>query len=348
MQAFKRNILQHMLAVGYWMQTRQASGGMDPATATLELSRAGRTLRLTPQFVVEGAGGPITYVPRLQSGVSGFVGWLPYYNRQWPHATHKLAFKEHLQRAGLRTPAWGVGPAQPGVAYLVKAQQSTFGRGMRGPLPASHPVALAEGEYWEAFVPGALVKAWYWGGALQVAEVIDPPRVQGDGQQTVAQLASQLLGPAAVAHMSLDLLALQGLTPDSVPPAKGVVGLDYRYLSPLSPAMVADHNVRALRKRAPFLRCVHPTDACCDADPRLAVKPDQFAPDLQRELPCRRNDKREGGTAGAAIPLPLKSCGAIARPKATVFPDPVCAETMRSRPSASGSSTAACTGVGAA
>jgi hypothetical protein len=245
MQAFKRNILQHMLAVGYWMQTRQASGGMDPATATLELSRAGRTLRLTPQFVVEGAGGPITYVPRLQSGVSGFVGWLPYYNRQWPHATHKLAFKEHLQRAGLRTPAWGVGPAQPGVAYLVKAQQSTFGRGMRGPLPASHPVALAEGEYWEAFVPGALVKAWYWGGALQVAEVIDPPRVQGDGQQTVAQLASQLLGPAAVAHMSLDLLALQGLTPDSVPPAKGVVGLDYRYLSPLSPAMVADHNVRA-------------------------------------------------------------------------------------------------------
>lgn len=245
MQAFKRNILQHMLAVGYWMQTRQASGGMDPATATLELSRAGRTLRLTPQFVVEGAGGPITYVPRLQSGVSGFVGWLPYYNRQWPHATHKLAFKEHLQRAGLPTPAWGVGSTQPGVAYLVKAQQSTFGRGMRGPLPASQPVALAESEYWEAFVPGALVKAWYWGGALQVAEVIDPPRVQGDGLQTVAQLASQRLGPAAVAHMSLDLLALQGLTPGSVPPAKGVVGLDYRYLSPLSPAMVADHNVRA-------------------------------------------------------------------------------------------------------
>lgn len=245
MQAFKRNILQHMLAVGYWMQTRQASGGMDPATATLELSRAGRTLRLTPQFVVEGAGGPITYVPRLQSGVSGFVGWLPYYNRQWPHATHKLAFKEHLQRAGLPTPAWGVGSTQPGVAYLVKAQQSTFGRGMRGPLPASQPVSLAEGEYWEAFVPGALVKAWYWGGALQVAEVIDPPRVQGDGQQTVALLASQRLGPAALAHMSLDLLALQGLTPDSVPPAKGVVGLDYRYLSPLSPAMVADHNVRA-------------------------------------------------------------------------------------------------------
>ena len=38
--------------------------------------------------------------------------------------------------------------------------------------------------------------------------------------------------------------------------------------------------------------------------------------------------------------------GAIASPKATVFPEPVCAETIRSRPSASVSSTAACTGVG--
>ncbi len=37
---------------------------------------------------------------------------------------------------------------------------------------------------------------------------------------------------------------------------------------------------------------------------------------------------------------------AIASPYATVFPEPVCAETRRSFPAVSGSSTAACTGVG--
>ena len=35
----------------------------------------------------------------------------------------------------------------------------------------------------------------------------------------------------------------------------------------------------------------------------------------------------------------------MARPKATVLPEPVCAETSRSRPAASGASTASCTGV---
>ena len=48
------------------------------------------------------------------------------------------------------------------------------------------------------------------------------------------------------------------------------------------------------------------------------------------------------------LPFASRSCGAMARPKATVLPDPVWAETMRSRPAASASRTAAWTGVGVA
>ena len=41
------------------------------------------------------------------------------------------------------------------------------------------------------------------------------------------------------------------------------------------------------------------------------------------------------------------SVGAIASPKATVFPEPVCAETSKSRPAVLASRTASCTAVGA-
>ena len=55
-----------------------------------------------------------------------------------------------------------------------------------------------------------------------------------------------------------------------------------------------------------------------------------------------RRSLRDGASRPSAI-----SCSAMARPKATVLPEPVWAETRRSRPLACSSSTAAWTGVGA-
>ena len=52
------------------------------------------------------------------------------------------------------------------------------------------------------------------------------------------------------------------------------------------------------------------------------------------------------GAPGRGSSPPGISSAAIARPKATVLPDPVRAETSRSRPTAPSSSTAAWTGVG--
>ena len=83
--------------------------------------------------------------------------------------------------------------------------------------------------------------------------------------------------------------------------------------------------------------------------PGLGVEPGQLAADLQRQLAGRRDDQRRAARGRAAgVPSAPSSCGAMARPKATVLPEPVWAETIRSRPSASASSTAAWTGVGAA
>ncbi len=53
-----------------------------------------------------------------------------------------------------------------------------------------------------------------------------------------------------------------------------------------------------------------------------------------------------GAPAGANRSSAPSSVSAKARPKATVLPEPVWAETSRSRPAASACSTAACTGGG--
>lgn len=246
MQSFKRNLLQHHLAVGYWMQTHQAGGGMDPVSLTLEIEHASRRIRFTPQFVMEDAEGGLGYTPQLQSGVSGFVGWLPYFNKRWPQATDKLAFKAFADAQGLRTPAWG-GPlaAPPAQNYVVKASRSTFGRGMRGPYVPTPPKQLADGEYWEAFVTGRIVKAWFWDGELAVVEIIPPPTLVGDGHSSVARLLALHQGAQALRQPPPpELLTLQGMSMASVPAPGRRVQVDYRYISSLNPANSVDHNVR--------------------------------------------------------------------------------------------------------
>ena len=55
--------------------------------------------------------------------------------------------------------------------------------------------------------------------------------------------------------------------------------------------------------------------------------------------------KANGAAAGGRCSAAPSKVGPMASPKATVFPEPVCAETSRSRP-VSASSTASCTAVG--
>lgn len=265
MQAFKRNFLQHQLAVVHWMQTRQARGGMDPLSLALEVEHAGQRVRFYPQFVVEGPEGQLAYVARLQSGVSGFVGWRPYFNKRWDHAANKLAFKNLASRTpGLHTPHWGAVGTAPAGDYLVKSERSTFGQGMRGPYAAGTPVTLAPGEYWEAFIRGQVVKAWYWDGRLAVVERIDMPQLGGDGTSTVARLAAQQLGAAALQQkLPPGLLAVQGLALGDVPAAGRSVQAEYRYISALNPANTIDHNVREQVRGTAFEQALAQAGQAC-------------------------------------------------------------------------------------
>ena len=250
-QPFKRNFLQHALAVSQWMKSADAKGGMDPRTLAMEISLGGKAVRFVPQFVTENEGGLIGFTPELGFNVSGFVGWYPYFGKTWIEAQDKRAFKRYAQSVGLRVPAWTVCVEEVKGPFLVKHRRSTLGRSMRGPFVAAPPpapqasVQLDDGEYCEQFIFGKLLKAWYWNGSLCVIEAVPMPTVKGDGRSTARQLISQALPsgePWSEAHDHL--LTLQGCDAAFPLPAGVEVVSDYRYMSALNPAIGTDYNIR--------------------------------------------------------------------------------------------------------
>lgn len=248
-QPFKRNYLQHALAVSEWMARRGARGGIDARTQVMEIACGGRTQRFFPQFVIENADGSIGFAPGMVPNVSGFVGWLVHPGAGSPATQDKLAFKVLAAEKGLRTPRWTEQASQARGAVLVKRRRSTFGSGQRGPYevgPGSVPaLVLSDGEYCEQFIVGRLVKAWFWNDELAVAEVVEMPTVRGDGRSTLRELIAGRLHAGERWPAGLQaLLALQGLGLDEVLGSGAIALADYRYLSVLNPAMSADCNVR--------------------------------------------------------------------------------------------------------
>jgi len=250
-QLFKRNFLQHSLAVSAWMLQHEAKGGIDPRSLSMEIQHNGQPVRFYPQFVAEQHDG-IGFVPHLQPNVSGFVGWLPYFGKGWEESRDKLAFKRFAQANGLTTPAWSQNLADVKGAFLIKHRRSTLGRSQRGPYAAAPPPAkqldltLADGEYCEQFVFGRLLKAWYWNGVPCVVEATPMPTIQGDGVSTPRQLiTSRLPQGTPWPEVLTNLIRLQGQSADAVLPKGKAIVADYRYLSELNPAMTVDHNIRA-------------------------------------------------------------------------------------------------------
>ena len=253
MQAFKRNYLQHALAVSHWLRQRGATGAIDPLTHVLEIRCGGREQRFEPQFVLELGDGEVAYRPRLTQNVSGFVGWLPYFNKTWPIAQDKLEFKGYALSEGICTPKWVADPALALGTFIVKSRRSSFGHGLRGPFEPASALTLAEGEYCEQFIVGKLLKAMYWNDELAVAELVEMPTVQGDGLRTLRQLISVRLAPTDRWPTELEpLAAIQGLSLDGVVPARRVALADYRYVSALNPAQTVDHDVRQKIKGSTF------------------------------------------------------------------------------------------------
>ncbi len=164
-------------------------------------------------------------------------------------AQDKELTKMLLRSVGVPVPAGGpVASAEEawemaqeiGAPVVCKPQYGNQGRGVavnlttREQVLAAYEAAHAEGSsvLVEKFAPGTDHRVLVVGGRVIAAARRDPPRVQGDGKSTIAQLVavvnadprrgedhSTSLSKMRLDDIALAVLASQGYTPDSIPEA---------------------------------------------------------------------------------------------------------------------------------
>jgi hypothetical protein len=245
---FKTAPLAHLKAIQALLLAYKAEASIDVASYVLEVRARNRYYRLFPQFLSTRLDRP-SYTLTPDDNVRGFVGWRPYFNKRWPIGSGKFPFKEYCAARGLRTPMMSRRPADDLRDFVVKHASSSFGTGLRGPFksydPGNAAHALGEDCYYEAFVRGRIVKAFFWESRLGCIELLDMPTVTGDGRTKLRELISAKLNPAAPGaewKPLAEIAAYQDLTLDSVPSGGQTVMVDFRYGSYLRPLGLQNSN----------------------------------------------------------------------------------------------------------
>ncbi|GAB7541630.1 hypothetical protein CS8_012930 [Cupriavidus sp. 8B] len=144
---------------------------------------------LHPQFLT-AIDGVRQYTSQPTDDTQMFAGWLPYKTKRWPIASDKLAFKRFAKSTGLSVPDFAVDGKIDIGDVVIKRAISSFGDQIRGPFRSvtESPLDIAQGEYYERFTRGDLLKVWFWNGTPVCAERDKMPFVAGDGVSTLGQL----------------------------------------------------------------------------------------------------------------------------------------------------------------
>lgn len=196
------------------------------------------------------------YTLTVEPHVVGFIGWRSHAPRSWPLSSQKLAFKAFVVAAGLRTPDSWQAPTDANRHFIVKNSKSSFGQGIRGPfekLDLSDAMQrVEEGEFYETFVSGRILKAWYWDGALLCVELRPPPSVIGDGRSTVLELASRRVSREIDRQALAWMAAFQGLRLEDAPADGSRLMVDFRYGSSYEGGRFDNENVLSAVDQTPI------------------------------------------------------------------------------------------------
>jgi hypothetical protein len=253
---YSMDLLQHLRAVRECAGRLGFAMRVDAGNLALDIKKGDLEVRFQPRFLYyDEEKRTRNYTYYFQPDVTGFVGWLPYFNKVWPIALDKLAFKAFCRERGLPTPDWWTAPAAGIADFLVKTKGGSFGVGMRGPFrrpDRANPYhQLGEGEYCERFVEGKIVKAWYWNAGLVCLEMRPFPRLRGDGVRTIRELLEERLADSLsnVRWPQFEaVVTYQGKTMTSVLKAKESIFAGFRYGSLLDPWDPENRNVLAEHK----------------------------------------------------------------------------------------------------
>lgn len=239
----KNSLLDHFKLLQQALERNDIEAILNVRDFTVCL-RKGRDHRiLYPQFLVS-VKEVRQYLPAPSPAAEMFAGWLPYRNKRWTIASDKLAFKRFAVAAGLPTPAFSDQPSVPLSDAIIKQVASSFGTGILGPFRSGDapPINGDRSQYLERFVPGTIVKLWYWDAMPVCMEMDDMPFVKGDGLSSIDKLLSRrlaqkaALSPAdrkALREQVENVLRYFGLTLASVLAPDQIQLLDFRYGSTL-------------------------------------------------------------------------------------------------------------------
>ncbi|WP_140637102.1 hypothetical protein [Methylibium rhizosphaerae] len=228
-------LLNHLKAIQPHLAELGLRAHIDVADMSLVVLLGKQWLRMSPQFTEERPDG-VVYTGTFSPKVRRFIGWRPMYDRTWSISADKLEFKRHLQAQGLPTPAHSLqGPAGLG-DVIVKKARSSFSMGIRGPFSeaAARSVALgADGEFFESYVPGDIIKIWYWNEQPVAVEETEMLSVVGDGVSDIGTLVERHVHMLGIVGHELaqyeEFLAYQGRTLRTVLPRDETCAIDFRY-----------------------------------------------------------------------------------------------------------------------
>lgn len=265
MAASKGDLLEHFKHLQKSLDEAGAEAILSVANFSVLMRRGAQDKVLYPQFL-SMSGGAKQYTQTFGMNAKQFIGWLPYYNKRWEIATSKLSFKDYARTHGIRIPDHSVDLDADLRDVIVKRSVSSFGARIKGPFRSSRETALNadSGEFYERFIQGKIVKAWFWNATPVCMEVDAMPTLLGDGMSTIAALARKRLRgqrrpmsdpvrQAALEVLVADKLgqtaAYLGYRLDTVLPYRQSLLADFRYASEL--ALPSYRQIVDLRTRMP-------------------------------------------------------------------------------------------------
>jgi hypothetical protein len=237
----------HMRAIHECAYAFDVSAKVDMSTTNLRIEGHGRSIELLPQYIMPRKGS-LAFTPKLMRESELFHGWRPYFNRTWPAAVDKAAFKEFCFKNGVRTPKVFTSAAQVDADALLKRSRSSFGRGVRSPVQAAVTsklnAPLPEGEYFEQFILGTVAKVWFVNTQPLAIDAMEMPAVVGDGRSSLRQLIANMKPTLGSPDwpMCEGLATYQNLELDAVVSVGRKVLVDIRYQSMLHVPANTDNN----------------------------------------------------------------------------------------------------------
>jgi hypothetical protein len=332
------NLVAHAWMVHACLADFGAEASIDLADFTMEVRARNRHYTFYPRFLVR-RGEQQLYSARPGRDTRWFGGWPPYVNKRWPIGCGKFAFKDFCLDKGLPTPRMWRSPEAGMSDFLIKLDLSSSNKGMHGPFasydPAVSEQVLPPGGYYEQFIRGAMVKAWFWEDRLAAIDIHSMPTIKGDGRSSLRELLAGAHHPtdAPRANWSAfgEVARYQGTRLDAVLPEGRELMADFRFASTLVQG-VRDNQptldrhkdsaaVRELRGFGPMLwqgipEDVRPAtlfslDAIVDAEDKVWLLEVNCNPQVHPEVYPFMLERLFGPRANAAHPRPATEPAAL-------------------------------------